>query len=254
MLKVERTVKSRARDPQEIELNGNRYIVYRSRFVSGRTALLVSDHMDGKMEGFPSISTACDINPFCLARMKNGIGICKHCFAMASMGLYKKLQENCRHNFEVLTKEILPLELLPKFCEDVVQIRGESFGDVYNKTQAINYINIAKVNPRIRFTIWSKNPNIWIQAFNEVGKPENMTFVLSSQELNAPAKVKPEWWFVDIVFTVYDPQYVAANNITINCGARHCLTCRKCYPELEKRNSGIVYINELLKNKGGKRE
>lgn len=249
----EMTVKSRPRNPIEIVMMAITYILYQSRFVIGRTALLVSDHMDGKMEGFPSISTSCNINPFCLARIMQGIGICAHCFAAASLGIYKDLRHNCELNFRLLTSRIIPLELLPHFCKDVRQVRLESFGDVYNVTQAINYINIAKVNPHCRITVWSKNPNIWAQAFAQAGKPSNMTFVLSSQELNIPATVKPEWWFVDIVFTVYDPIFVEAFNIKINCGARRCLTCQKCYPNLGVKHNGVIYINELLKNKGRKK-
>ena len=254
MSKNELTVKSRPRNPIEMVIDMMTYILYQSRFVIGRTAVLVSDYMSGKMEGFPSISTSCNLNPFCLARILQGIGICKYCFAVTTMSFKDNLRHNCELNFRILTKKILPLHLLPHFCKDVRQVRLESFGDVYNVTQAINYINIAKVNPHCRITVWSKNPNIWAQAFAIAGKPFNMTFVLSSQELNTPAEVKPGWWFVNIVFTVYDPQYVAAHNIRINCGARHCLTCRKCYPELGEEQSQVIYINELLKKNGGKRK
>lgn len=250
MRQSENTVKSRPRNPIEIIIGLITYIVYQSRFVIGRTAILVSDHMDGKMEGFPSISTACSVNPFCLARILQGIGICKHCFAAASLEFYSGLKRNCELNFRLLTSAILPLELLPHFCKDVRMVRLESFGDVWNVTQAINYINIAKVNPHCRVTVWSKNPNIWAQAFALVGKPSNMTFVLSSQELNVPAEVKKDWWFVDIVFTVYTPEFVMQYNITINCGARHCMTCRLCYPEANRGK--VLYVNELLKKRGKK--
>lgn len=253
MSKNEMTVKSRPRNPIETVVSLVTWLMFQSRFVIGYTALLVSDHMDGKMEGFPSLSTACSINPFCLARIMQGIGICAECFATASLKIYKNLKQNCEFNFRILTTRIIPLELLPHFCKDVRMVRLESFGDVYNVTQAINYINIAKVNPHCRITVWSKNPNIWMQAFAQAGKPDNMTFVLSSQELNVPAVVKPEWYFVDVVFTVYDPIFVEAFNIKINCGARKCLTCRLCYPDLGKKHKGILYVNELLKKKGAKK-
>lgn len=243
------TVKSRNKSPEKVNVYGKEYTVYASRFARNKGAVIVSDNMTGKMAGFPSISTNCLCNPFCRARIEKASleSICAHCFAEATINHYEDLNENCKHNFDVLTAEVLPLELLPRFYSDVKQARIESFGDVFNVNQAINYINIAIVNPHVNVTAWSKNPFIWAAAFKRVGKPSNMTFILSSQYLNKCAVIASGIAeYVDIVFTVYSPDYIEKNHININCGARDCATCRACYrPDLNK--SGVRFISEKLK-------
>jgi hypothetical protein len=44
------------------------------------------------------------------------------------------------------------------------------------------------------------------------------------------------------VFTVYDKAYSKQHNVEINCGARNCLTCHKCY-----EHNDIFFVNETLK-------
>lgn len=247
--RTNRTVKSRNKNPQTVSINGKDYTVYASRFCSNKSAIIVSDNMTGKMYDFPSISTNCLCNPFCLARIEKASpdSICSHCFAEATVNHYSDLNDNCKRNFDILTTEIIPLELLPRFYPDVRQCRIESFGDVYNVTQAINYINIAIVNPGVNVTAWTKNPYVWKKAFEKAGKPANFTFILSSQFLNKTAEPSPaikKW--IDIIFTVYSPDYIGANKININCGARSCRTCKECYMPMLNQN-GLRYVCEKLK-------
>ena len=52
----------------------------------------------------------------------------------------------------------------------------------------------------------------------------------------------PGYDFSDKIFTVYDKDYISTHDVSINCGAKSCLTCHKCYVK-----SKIKYINEKLK-------
>ena len=52
----------------------------------------------------------------------------------------------------------------------------------------------------------------------------------------------PGYDFIDKIFTVYDKNYINARDVNINCGAKSCLTCHKCYVR-----SKTKYINEKLK-------
>lgn len=64
--------------------------------------------------------------------------------------------------------------------------------------------------------------------------------VESSEKLNHAKQASNA--YVDKVFTVYDEKTILAENININCGARCCATCRRCYSkETEK------VISEKLK-------
>lgn len=220
-------------------VNGKEYAMRQSKFCVNESPVCISDNMSGKMNGIPSISTSCLFNPICLKRMQDGESICAHCFAAATLERYKPAGKNAESNTYLLTESVLPLELLPIFG-NVAIVRIESFGDVANVTQAINYANICKVNPGVMFAWWSKNMPIIKKAFDIVGKPANVVMVESSEKLNHAKTASNE--YVDKVFTVYDEKTIERENIDINCGARCCVTCRNCY----KKDSAAI-VSEKLK-------
>lgn len=220
-------------------INGKEYALKKSKYCINESPIHVSDSMSGKMSGIPSISTSCLCNPICKARMKDGSSICAHCFAEATLNRYKAAGMAMESNYYLLTESILPLEMLPIFA-NVAIVRIESFGDVANVNQAINYANICKANPNVTFAWWSKNMNIIKKAFDIVGKPDNVIMVESSEKLNIAKEASSD--IVDKVFTVYDEKTIKAQNIDINCGARCCATCRNCYC----KNSAKI-VNEKLK-------
>jgi hypothetical protein len=142
-------------------------------------------------------------------------------------------------NQRILTSEILPAEKLPIINN--LYFRFEAFGALNNATQVINYFRICYKNPKVKFALWTKNPDFIADAIGQgYEKPANLNIVLSSLFVNRERK--NPFSFVDKVFTVYDPQYIEENNISINCGARNCFTCGLCY---EKNDVSI--INEKLK-------
>lgn len=93
-----------------------------------------------------------------------------------------------------------------------------------------------------------KNPFILEKAIAAEGKPKNLIVVLSAEKLDIidPEKkyqqMKERFLFIDKMFFVHDKKAAVENEININCGARNCLTCGRCY---SKRTAPIV--NELLK-------
>ena len=218
-----------------ITINGKEYILKKSKFCINSSPVHVSDSMSGKMAGVPSISTSCLCNPICQQRMKDGNSVCAHCFAENTLSRYKAAGVAMESNYKLLTDTVLPLELLPVFC-NVSIARIESFGDLANMTQAINYANICRVNPSVRFAWWTKNAAILKKAFDIVGKPENVVIIESAPKLDT--EIKPSNEYIDKTFTVY----TKADESFINCGARCCATCRRCYSfDTEKA------VHELLK-------
>ena len=210
----------------EIIIAGRSYILKKSKYAMNVSPVHVSDSMSGKMTGIPSISTSCLANPICLQRMLDGESICAHCFAETTLNRYKDAGKAMLNNTYLLTESILDPDLLPVF-PNVSIVRIESFGDVQNVTQCINYINICRANPGVTFAWWSKNVSIIAKAFDMVGKPENVILIESSPKVDV---VKPaSSHYVDKVFTVYSKEYIIAHDIDINCGARCCATCRRCY-------------------------
>ena len=192
------------------------------------------------MSGMISFSTNATLNPICVERAKDTTSICHECYANAMLNNYKGLNECTKRNTEVFTSIILPKEDLPII--NSACFRFEAFGDIQNGIQVVNYFNLASVNKHCTFTLWTKNPQIIANVIKDgYRKPENFIIGISSPHLNV---VMPcVWDFVDFVFTVFTAEYAIQNNVEINCGSAHCLSCLKCYT---KRN-GVIYVNEMLK-------
>lgn len=199
------------------------------------------------MAGLVSLSTDINSNPLCIARQKKGAAVCSSCFAARMFddvrGRYRGVNTAFKHNAEILTARILSNDEIPTINPEKYPLfRFEAYGDLINTTQAINYIKIARKNPRVKFALWSKNPAFAVAAFRIAGKPDNLQFVLSSLKLNTPAAGADRLPFVDRVFTVYDKEPAAG----INCGARSCFTCRRCYMP-RPAGAPVEYVRELIK-------
>lgn len=193
----------------------------------------------GKMAGMASISTAVTTNERCAKNAKIPGSICEKCFAAKQMKVYPSMEKPMVNNQRILTSEILPKEKIPIINN--IYFRFESFGDLNNHIQVINYFRICYKNPKVKFALWTKNPDFIESAINAgYEKPHNLNIVLSSLFINKERKNPFD--FVDKVFTVYDPQYIKQNEIEINCGARNCFGCGLCYEK-----NGITVINEKLK-------
>lgn len=193
----------------------------------------------GKMSGMASISTAVICNERCRKNAQIEGSICSKCFAAAMAQRFPGMMNPLVQNQQILTSSILPVELLPVI--NVLYFRFEAFGDLNNEIQVINYFNICRKNPGVKFALWTKNPDYIAAAIKDGHeKPENLNIILSSLFINKESKQRYD--FVDKIFTVYDAEYITANNIDINCGARNCFTCGLCY-----NKNDVRIINEKLK-------
>lgn len=193
----------------------------------------------GKMEGMQSLSTSCICNKFCQVYSKDPKRICSKCYAQSQMKIYTNMQKCFERNTEILTTAIIPKEKIPTL--NCLYFRFEAFGDLNNTIQVINYFNICKKNKKVNFALWTKNAFLIDEVIkNGYKKPSNLQIILSSHYLNVQADNKYD--FVDKVFTVYDKDFIEKNNIKVNCGAKSCLNCHKCYIK-----SKVNIINEMLK-------
>ena len=204
----------------------------------------------GKMDGIPSMSTSCILNARCQKRVCCGASICHNCFAHSYMKFRKELREALERNFHILTEKILTKEEIISLNINVCFFRFESFGDLNNNIQLINYINISRYYKNTRFALWTKNIDILLSVFSKkkYRKPRNLSLIISSPLLNVALPLSfvekvNKVVHIDVVFTVYTKDFVEKNNITINCGAKHCLSCLQCY----KGHKETIYINEQLK-------
>lgn len=195
----------------------------------------------GKMQGMFSLSTSCMHNKYCREYAKDPNKVCSKCFSMNMHKMYgEKFESALKNNTDVLTSSILAKDTLPII--NALYFRFEAFGDIQNDIQVINYFNICKKNKKTTFALWTKNPFIIKQVIdNGYKKPNNLIIILSSHFLNVACELN-KFSFVDKIFTVYDKQTIEKENITINCGAKSCINCLKCY-----RKNGDKVINEKLK-------
>jgi hypothetical protein len=196
----------------------------------------------GKMAGLQSLSSSIVLNPNCVRRMQKQDSICSKCFAAAMMNRYKDLDRCLQENTPILTGSILPDSVLPVIPSRY--FRFEAYADLNNWIQFVNYRNIAAKNPDTLCALWTKNPHIIAQALERgYTIPANLQIVLSSPLVNKPIK-STKYAFVDKIFTVYDKK--ASKGVNINCGARSCLSCGRCYRP-NAVGAKIQYINEVLK-------
>lgn len=193
----------------------------------------------GKMAGMVSISTSVTKNERCAKNAQIKGSICEKCFASKQMRIFPSMENPMAENQRILTAEILPAEKLPTINN--LYFRFEAFGDLNNEIQVINYFRICYKNPRVKFALWTKNPD-YIAGAIKAGweKPHNLNIVLSSLFINRERSNPFE--FVDKVFTVYDSDHIEKHDIQINCGAKNCFSCGLCYEK-----NGITVINEKLK-------
>ena len=207
-----------------------------SRKISG---LHFTTNHSGKMSGMVSISTSVTTNERCKKNAQIKGSICEKCFAAKQMKVFPSMEKPMVENQRILTSEILPMEKLPTINN--LYFRFEAFGDLNNAVQVKNYFNICYKNPKVKFALWTKNPDYIAEAIADgYEKPSNLNIVLSSLFINQERK--NPFSFVDKVFTVYDEGHIEAEGIEINCGAKSCFNCGLCY---EKNR--VQIINEKLK-------
>ena len=138
----------------------------------------------------------------------------------------KGFQDKYKANTDILTTTIIPVKEWPLI--NALMFRLESFGDLNNEIQVINYFNFCNRNKNVKFALWTKNPEFIDKAIKAGHKkPKNLVIVQSSSFVNV--KEEKKFDFVDKVFTVYDKNYIRQNNVKINCGARNCFECGRCY-------------------------
>lgn len=184
---------------------------------------ITKDHT-GKMKGMQSISTSCKTNPHCAKYAKIKGSVCEKCYAQRQMKMYTTMSPCLERNENVLTNDIIPFDELPIINANY--FRFESFGDLHNEIQLVNYFNICKKNPQVHFALWTKNPFIVAKVAEQ--KPKNLVIVLSSLYLNIKADIE-KMPYIDKTFTVYDKETIAEKGIDINCGGRKCIECLRCY-------------------------
>lgn len=230
------------------------YDLQQIRAFKRRTGVHICMDHTGKMKDILSLSTSPLTNERCQGRCKIHGTICSHCYSVAMQQRYHGLDGALRRNSEILYHNVIPVDEWPVlFTYDIFRI--ESFGDIATIIQGINYINFMLRNPCVSFGVYTKNPDLYAAALAMCGydhcKPSNMVVNYSSPYINVSndSTYHRYEWMIDHIFTVVDERGVddIGGPSAINCGARHCDTCRKCY-----KVGGPLRIWEALKSQARK--
>jgi hypothetical protein len=163
------------------------------------------------------------------------------------MAMYPRLEGSLTNNTEILAKRELTfseIREIAKFFLNTTIARFESFGDLNNETQLLNYIRIARAAKHTKFALYTKQYGIVRQYF-ESGKrfPDNVTLILSSPYIDhtlndSLVNVFKQYHRRVITFTVTRDK----TNLGINCGKKRCVECRNCYDARSPKN-----VIEMLK-------
>ena len=226
---------------------------------------------NGKMSGMFSLSTTCKCNPLCQYKIRKAfeklginldskkdarqavkdylkenplstdVMICALCFSDSQQDVFTTMESGLTRNFDILNNGIIHNNYLPLLNN--LYFRCESFGDFNSVNAVLNFYHIAEKNPLVSVTAWTKNLYFFYQAKKAGYKqPANFRLIYSSLFINKPAPI-PESCndLITARFTVYTEEYARENNISINCGARACMACLRCY------TGNTFDISELLK-------
>ena len=195
----------------------------------------VTDHTKGtKLAGIQSINTSVVLNPICQKRSKNPNSVCAKCYAENLLRMRKALAEHLEENTHILTMPMNDIQIATVPVSSYF-VRIESFGDVANVEQCKNYIRIINAHPMQQFGAWTKNIGLWARAFEELGKPANLSMVFSSPRVNERGKVEPKYrkW-IDHRFTVWTKAEYERRRFAGGCTACAGISCIsqcgcKCY-------------------------
>jgi len=181
--------------------------------------LHISYKMAGKMRGMISLNTSPQVNPYCQKMSKNKNLVCSKCYSIRIEKLRARggIVKSWERNGEILSKDIIPIEYLPKFSKPIVRLHAH--GELINETHYINFINLAEYNPQTTFVLWTKRKDLI-----KYKPPGNLILIYSNPVINKVITTLPKYF--SKVFNVVDKKHAKSYNI--NC-KRHCVQCLLCY-------------------------
>jgi hypothetical protein len=193
--------------------------------------------MSGKLFNIRAINTDTVTNNFCQKMRKCKSNICSECY---SDNMLRTFRKNCRpafqNNSDILSAK-KPFKT-PRIKDDI--FRFSAHGELINQNHVTNIFSIIKQNPDTVFALWTKRPNLVNKYLSNNTKPKNIILIYSNPKLNTYAKLPLNF---DKTFNVFTDNYIAENDININCGSKSCRNCMICY----KLKNRTKIVNERVK-------
>ena len=189
--------------------------------------------MSGKLYGIPTVNTNPLTNNYCKSQAENKDSICSACY---SIRMLKTYSQNCVPKFELntelLSSRLLENHELPPPPGLVARFNGH--GELKNSIHFQNILKMARLYPKVTFTLWSKRKRLVQRNLKEFGKPKNLILVYSNSITDTVMDYVPTGF--DKVFNV-----VRQDRYDVNCN-RKCIECLMCYDVKNKTEQIIERI------------
>jgi len=191
--------------------------------------------MTGKLYGIPTVNTNPLTNNYCKSQAENKDSICSSCY---SIRMLKTFRQNCVPKFELntelLSSRLLENHELPPPPGLVARFNGH--GELKNSIHFHNILKMARLYPKVTFTLWSKRKRLIQRILRESSKPKNLILVFSNSKVDAIMDYVPTGF--DKVFNVVTE---AQDSSSINCKGK-CINCLMCYDVKNKTEQIIERI------------
>ena len=185
--------------------------------------------MTGKLKGIAGINTNPLSNTFC-QKMQKTETICKDCYSCSMLrGIRKNCEPAWERNSVALSTRLLEGKEIPVIGHAFA--RFHAHGELINEIHFQNFIKIARANKHCKFAFFTKRTNL-VTSLTRL--PANVTMVYSNPSVDKVMVNIPKGFHK--TFNV-----VTEESEKINCGARSCITCQKCF----KRTGAKVLIEKL---------
>lgn len=228
--------------------------------------VFISNGYGGKMTDIVGISGFAGNNEKCIQRAQKGIGVCPYCFSFRNA--YFSCLPAWTKNDTIFSTVKFAVNDLIMDPEKIKECRFSTHGDLNNALHAYNYMVIAYSNPKIQYTLWTKNNEYYQQArkmFRSdfgIDRPANFRVIFSGNRLDViPGKkgltaLKANGY--DAYFVVYSKRAIQEKAVTeffghfCKCGKNSCKKeCHFCYDYFTADNwisfsNTAVLIAEIL--------
>jgi hypothetical protein len=188
---------------------------------------LTLSNLSGKLSDVPAISfTGEGLNgskAFCNLMSEVPGSICGKCYSRQGQTYKPELRASMARNGERI-RSAVPTFSLPSW---VTMFRINSHGELSDVREVHWVYQMAERNPSVKFALWTKRQCFVWAADEELAKfglkrPENVVMIYSEPMIDKVRTVPPPGF--DKVFCV-----ISDLSVPVNCGAKECRSCRKCY-------------------------
>jgi len=189
--------------------------------------------MSGKMEGIPALNTSPLTNNYCKSQAKNKKSICSECYSIRMLLTFRKnAVPKFELNTKILSSRLLEAHELPPPAGLVARFNGH--GELKNSIHFRNILKMARLYPKVTFTLWSKRKRLIQRILKESRKPKNLILVYSNSITDTVMDYVPSGF--DKVFNV-----VRQDRSDVNCHKK-CIECLMCYDVKNKTEQIIERI------------